>query len=589
MFEIIGLILSTMVCLYLMKRIKLKIKENEIIRIFVRILALLSMWCIVLIFQKISADFIPKEKLIYFDYVVYFAACLMPVEFVLLSIEMLGKKLSETSTRLLYIVPVLSLAILWTNDLHGLFYKVYSVNFSEAVYGPFFLINSLYTYILLGTFMVVSVIATIRKSGFVSLPTAIIIGSLSFSVIINLLGTLRVFDLNIYITPLTFSVALIGFYIAIFKYKALNITPVALRTVIDTMSHGYLLMANDGTIIDKNKMFDEMFQFEVETNIFERINKRDYLDLAELKEAIEKSKKENGKTQVKEKMLLSNGTKKWFEIEATAIKAKYGIQYIAVLMIFKDITQHKKDIETIKNKQDVIVKQGQLVSIGELAGGVAHDINTPISAIKTGLGLFEEMCKSNSKEFSENEKQLLFRMNNCADKIIKIVNSMRNQIRNLGSDVKEDFKVSEILQDVKIIAFNELQKNKCELEINIFDDLMVNGTPTKLSQVFTNLIINAMQAYEGKEGKIQVNVRKAPKNKVLIEIIDYAGGIPDTIKESVFKNILTTKGVNGTGLGLYLAYSVIKGEFGGEITFESEKGQGTTFYIYLDRIDKKSK
>ncbi|MNV50546.1 Sensor protein EvgS precursor [compost metagenome] len=70
----------------------------------------------------------------------------------------------------------------------------------------------------------------------------------------------------------------------------------------------------------------------------------------------------------------------------------------------------------------------------------------------------------------------------------------------------------------------------------------------------------------------------------MIKITDFAGGIDDSIKPYIFKNILTTKGTIGTGLGLYLAYSVIKGVFGGDITFESEKGLGTTFYITIPKI-----
>lgn len=246
------------------------------------------------------------------------------------------------------------------------------------------------------------------------------------------------------------------------------------------------------------------------------------------------------------------------------------------------VAEHIKEIE---DKQEVIVKQGQLVSIGELAGGVAHDINTPISAIKAGIQMLQEMYVPRD----DTEKEILFRMSNCTEKIIKIVNSMRNQIRNLGSDQKVDFKVSDVINDVRIIASNEIQKNNCTLQVNIEDDLYIHGDPTKLGQVFTNLILNAVQAYNGKAGKVEVTVIKAPDNKVMISIRDYAGGIPDTMKEFVFKNILTTKGTKGTGLGLYLAYSVIKGEFLGNITFESEAGHGTTFYIVMDRAGEAPK
>lgn len=238
-------------------------------------------------------------------------------------------------------------------------------------------------------------------------------------------------------------------------------------------------------------------------------------------------------------------------------------------------------IKELQEKQDIIVKQGQLASIGELAGGVAHDINTPISAIKSGILMFREMLGQRSAD----EMELLQRMDNCADKIINIVNSMRNQIRNLGGTTNVTFKISDVINDIRIITYNEVAKHRCELIVNIEDDISVTGDPTKLGQVITNLIVNAVQAYGDKSGKVEVNLVKAPNNMAMVKITDYAGGIDDNIKPYIFKNILTTKGTIGTGLGLYLAYSVIKGVFSGDITFESEKGVGTTFYMTLPRAD----
>ena len=107
------------------------------------------------------------------------------------------------------------------------------------------------------------------------------------------------------------------------------------------------------------------------------------------------------------------------------------------------------------------------------------------------------------------------------------------------------------------------------------------GDPTKLGQVLTNLVVNAAQAYNEKGGKIDVIVSKNVDKFAIINVIDYAGGIDETIAPYVFKNILTTKGTSGTGLGLYIAYSVIKGEFNGEIDFNTTKGEGTTFSIKI--------
>ena len=557
--------------------------ESPIYKSFLLLEIFITIYILPLFIQIILLKF--GINPIYCDYVAYAGGISGPVAF--LQIALNYEKNRKVNIAPYFIIPVISLFVLWTNDFHGLFFETYSTNISEVVYGKYFMVHSLYSYIVMLVAIVKLIVTSVKKSGFFSNQTALIVFSGIIPLLTNMLGTMKIIPMSIYITPVTFMISSILIYIAVIKLKALSIIPVGVETVVQTMSDAYVLISNDGTIVDKNvafeKHFSEVLDLKSESDFIKLIKKSKVFDAKRMQNDIAKSRKTEEKFIVEEFSFENDKINKVFQVEFKGVKARYAKEYIATLILFKDITQHKKDIQTIKDKQDVIVKQGQLVSIGELAGGVAHDINTPISAIKTGLGLLEEIYQNTDREITENEKQLLFRMNNCADKIIKIVNSMRNQIRNLGSDTKENFKVSEIIHDVKIIAFNELQKNKCDLEINIFDDLYVNGSPTKLSQVFTNLIINAMQAYNGKGGRIVVNVRKAPKNKVLIEIADYAGGIPDSIKESVFKNILTTKGVGGTGLGLYLAYSVIKGEFGGEITFESEKGQGTTFYIYLER------
>ena len=185
-----------------------------------------------------------------------------------------------------------------------------------------------------------------------------------------------------------------------------------------------------------------------------------------------------------------------------------------------------------------------------------------------------------SEDRSENEKEILERMDNCATKIINIVNSMRNQIRNLGGNTKVKFKISEIINDIKVITYHEVCKNKSQLNIVIEDDLSIEGDPTKLGQVLTNLVVNAAQAYGNIGGKIEVSLSKGPNNIALIKVRDFAGGLDPTIKPYIFKNILTTKGTFGTGLGLYLAYSVVKGEFNGEINFDSDD-MGTTFYISI--------
>jgi two-component system, NtrC family, sensor histidine kinase HupT/HoxJ len=584
----ITLIVSVIACIILIYTILTMAKGQEISKIMGILFTTLIIWCMGLLVQRIILKIDMYIDPIYCDYITYIGICFAPPIALLMSLAYSGSKISSKTKSLFFVIPVISLLVLWTNDFHHLFYVTYSVNFNEAVYGPMFNLNTGYSYIMMITFILIMSTSSVRKSGFFSMQTILIVVGSLVPLVVNILGTLRIIPISIYVTPISFVITLTCYALSIIKYKALNITPIAFRTVIDTMSDAFIVISDDGTIVDNNLTFENTFKgiltANKEDNLFKMIENSKLLDLKDLKKHIEESRKE--KKIIKEEYhIINREFDKYFDVDIHPIKAKKNSEYIGTLLLFNDITQHKNDIKLIEDKQDVIVKQGQLVSIGELAGGVAHDINTPISAIKAGLQMLTEMYPSRD----ETEKELLFRMSNCTEKIIKIVNSMRNQIRNLGSDQKINFKVSEIINDIKIIAYNEIVKSKCELIVEIEDDLSVYGDPTKLGQVFTNLLLNAIQAYDGKGGKIEITVVKAPANKIMISVRDYAGGIPDRIKEFVFKNILTTKGTNGTGLGLYLAYSVIKGEFSGEITFESAQGEGTTFYIVLDRAKEEPK
>ena len=109
-----------------------------------------------------------------------------------------------------------------------------------------------------------------------------------------------------------------------------------------------------------------------------------------------------------------------------------------------------------------------------------------------------------------------------------------------------------------------------------------------LVQVFDNIIINAMHAYEGKNGVIELFVARSSYN-VEFTFKDYGKGIPKKIAGRLFKEMVTTKGKKGTGLGLYMSYATIKGRFGGSISFTTKEGCGTTFFISIPCITQSNR
>lgn len=111
--------------------------------------------------------------------------------------------------------------------------------------------------------------------------------------------------------------------------------------------------------------------------------------------------------------------------------------------------------------------------------------------------------------------------------------------------------------------------------------MSLKGNVNTLVQVINNMISNSIQAYNGEINKEIILTIYKNENFINIEIQDFAGGLPDKVKDKLFKEMITTKGKNGTGLGLFMSYSTIKAHFDGDITFKSENKKGTTFTIIL--------
>ena len=119
------------------------------------------------------------------------------------------------------------------------------------------------------------------------------------------------------------------------------------------------------------------------------------------------------------------------------------------------------------------------------------------------------------------------------------------------------------------------------VNMNVDDMITLNGNVNSLVQVINNIISNAIQAYNGETNKsIDLNINQNGNN-IVISVQDYGCGMTDEVKDKLFKEMITTKGKNGTGLGMFMSYSTIRGHFSGDITFDSEFGNGTKFNIIL--------
>lgn len=538
-------------------------------------------------------------KQIYFDYFVYIGTCFLPISVYFTGLSFENTKIQfKKKYSVLFIIPIISLIILWTNDYHHLFYKQYSTSIANTVYGPYMVIHNIYSYILLGLGIIYMLKFSIKNSGFFSKQSLLIVLGVSVPVVVNILGTFKIIPMSIYVTPITFTITIICCAIAIFKFQFLNVTPIALQKIVDRISDGYVVLDDNNVITDFNKTFLDIFKLSSEDirskNFIRFLQQRKISE--QVVEKISKSiKKANSteKTVSFEQQFVK--IKKYFRIEITPINSDNNS--LGTLFLLKDITQHKEDMETIKNNQDILMKRERLAGLGQLIGGIAHNLKTPIMSIAGATQGLENLIKEYDESIddplvnSQDHHDIARDMEEWIPKIrahleymSDIITTVKGQaVASLSTDDTEEFTVAELIKRVNILMKHELKNAYIYLNVlmKIDENQIIHGNVNVLVQVVNNMISNAIQAYAGKHDQnIQLEISNID-NYINISITDFAGGLPKEVQDRLFKEMVTTKGKNGTGLGLYMSYSNIKAHFGGDITYQTEDGKGTTFNILI--------
>ena len=128
----------------------------------------------------------------------------------------------------------------------------------------------------------------------------------------------------------------------------------------------------------------------------------------------------------------------------------------------------------------------------------------------------------------------------------------------------------------------EFKHYNCEMniELNVDADTLIKGEINNLVQVLNNLIYNAIESYNGRGGKIDFLFNKKGRYLEII-VRDYGCGIGEEVKKKLFKQMITTKGKDGTGIGVYMSYSTIRGKFKGTMMIDSKKDVGTSVTISI--------
>ena len=487
-------------------------------------------------------------KLIYYDYFVYIGTCFLPV-----SVFFTGLIYAKTRIKfkkrylLLLVIPILSLIILWTNDFHHLFYEEYSTDISKTIYGPYMIIHNMYSYILLIIGILYMLIFSIKNSGVFSKQSILIVIGISIPVITNILGTFQIIPMSIYITPITFTITVIFCAISIFKFQFLGVTPIAMQKIVDRISDSFVVLDESNRIIDFNQTFIKTFNIKDgnlrNRNFINFLKDKKIRDevIVEIECYIEESNSTKKTISFEKEMKVIN---KFFNIEITPIYSDGS--FLGTLFLLKDITQHKQDIETIKRNQDILMERERLASLGQLIGGIAHNLRSPIMSIAGATEGLEELIKEYDESIddplvnSHDHHEIAGEMESWIPKIrtyteymSDIITTVKGQAVALTNEQDVEFTINELVKRVSILMKHELKNAYINFKVlmKIDENLTLIGDVNNLVQVVDNMISNSIQAYNGEKNRdIELEINKNEEN-VIITIRDYAGGLPKEVRK----------------------------------------------------------
>lgn len=248
------------------------------------------------------------------------------------------------------------------------------------------------------------------------------------------------------------------------------------------------------------------------------------------------------------------------------------------LVVLEDVTERLQLEEQLQQRE-------KLSSIGLLAAGVAHEVNTPLTGVSSYTQMLLGMLPENDPKHA-----LLEKVSHQADRASDIVNNLLNFSRTGSAAEFTGLDINHVLDDTLQLLEPQLRRSQIEIVRDYADSLpQVHGNSVKLQQVFTNLILNARDSIANDSGRITLATRNGDDDLVVIEVADTGIGIAPEDVAKIYDPFFTTKGVGrGTGLGLAVTYGIVQ-EHDGHISVSSAPGRGTTFRISLPTNDPRER
>jgi signal transduction histidine kinase len=263
------------------------------------------------------------------------------------------------------------------------------------------------------------------------------------------------------------------------------------------------------------------------------------------------------------------------------------------------LRQRTTDLETSnriqQEQQAKLVASEKMASLGRLTAGMAHEMNTPLAAVRASLQELDHLIQEyqagiddpaltpdDHREIAAEMQRAVQLADSGTERVAQFVRGIKSQTRDLEPHERVRFLAAPAIQEALSLLAHALRQGNCTADFEAPDDeIELYSSPARLAQVVTNLVMNAIDASAPKGGPIILRLRQDPTG-VELRVSDTGQGISSENLSRIFDPMFTTKPFGeSTGLGLTIVYDIVTGDFGGTIEVVSQPGQGATFILHF--------
>ncbi len=342
--------------------------------------------------------------------------------------------------------------------------------------------------------------------------------------------------------------------------------------ILATLPDGVALLRLDGTIRSVNRKMAELVGAEPSDLLGLRIDEI-LVDLATPRSRVHGDRER--------RLVRSDGEEVTVLVDETRLFDEDG-DCLGKVIVVRDL----REVASLRNR---LVTSGRLAAVGQLAAGIAHEINNPIAYVQSNINMLEQHWEGVKTEFAKNEheaevatifaggREMIEELRDGLTRVTAIVRDVGGFSRNSGPE-KESSDINKLLETAVRVAQPQLRQ-RAEITRGFADLPLVPCVAQELMQVFLNLLLNAAHSIEPM-GEIQLETETCG-DWVEVRVTDNGAGMDADTQAQIFTPFFTTKPVGeGTGLGLPISRQIVE-KHGGTIDVESARGVGTTFRIRL--------